>query len=443
MDAYELVEKFKSNPKSRESYQEIIKWCGENVHDFDITNKEQQYLYEMATRYLMKQKIGNLNQSDAKVLINYLAKKYARTYGIENRVTVKILEEQEYRDRFKDNSNATCVSIGNGESEVIYSPRVINNLMSNETLKFIRGLQTIFHEVIHSRQYNDIYGLNNKETQYTGHSYKIALETIMRKVSPEFYKENYLSLIMEYEAEYLGLEEAMKTLDEYYKPNMLQGQNIEEILIEMLKCDGKVSYEDMGKVNFAQSNVNAATLINFAADNYIARRPDIINQIPVLRFAYNSDGTKKNILQLVQDRENLISNNGGNNTQSIDDLYTTIANYRRLDKDEIRLLDGYIEETGADDEFIFNLIRYRLEHQTKMTQEQIDEYMELECRTAANSRESHQGEIMWETRFQSWEKEAGKLPDGIKKKEETVSTIKEMEKQEKTGEKAEIEEEKQ
>ena len=31
MEIQEFVEKFMNNPKTEESYQEVIKWCGENI----------------------------------------------------------------------------------------------------------------------------------------------------------------------------------------------------------------------------------------------------------------------------------------------------------------------------------------------------------------------------------------------------------------------------
>ena len=79
MEAHELVEKFKNNAKTESSYQEVIKYCGENAEKLDLSNEDQQYLFEIATRYLMKIKIGHWNQTDAKLIINYFAKTYANS----------------------------------------------------------------------------------------------------------------------------------------------------------------------------------------------------------------------------------------------------------------------------------------------------------------------------------------------------------------------------
>lgn len=196
MESHELAEKFRNNAKTEASYQEIVEWCGKNASKLDLSNKDQQYLFEMSTRYLMKIKIGHWNENDANLIINYFAKTFASNQGIEKDTIVKIFQDPEYREKFRDDSNATCISHGDGRSEVVYSSRVVDNLTSQDTLRFIRGLQTVFHEVVHSKQYSEIYNTNKEDIQYDGNSYKIALETIMRKVHPKFYKENYPNLIM-------------------------------------------------------------------------------------------------------------------------------------------------------------------------------------------------------------------------------------------------------
>ena len=73
----------KNNTKTEASYQEIVEWCSENASKLNLSNKEQQYLFEMSTRYLMKIKIGHWNEADANLIINYFAKTYANSQGIE------------------------------------------------------------------------------------------------------------------------------------------------------------------------------------------------------------------------------------------------------------------------------------------------------------------------------------------------------------------------
>ena len=158
MDAHELAEKLRNTqPKTVEVFEEVVKWCSDNADNLNIGDSDQKYLYTMATKYLMQIKIGRWNDDDAKIIIEFFAKSYAREYGIEEKITIEILQLPEYQERFKDSSNAKCINMGDGYSCVVYSGNVVDNLKSNDTIRVIRGLQTVFHEVVHSRQYNDLY----------------------------------------------------------------------------------------------------------------------------------------------------------------------------------------------------------------------------------------------------------------------------------------------
>ena len=216
MEIQELVEKFMNNPKTEESYQEVIKWCGENIKNFDLKEKNQIYLYERATRYLMKYKIGKWNKDDANIIITYLSKKFAYQQGIDENVTVKILDEDEYKHTYGDKSSAICVNNDN-TSEIAYSPVVVNNLLSNDSEKILRGMQIIYHEVVHAMQNNVIKNkeINGITIPKTKSIYFMALETIARKYKPGFYEINYSQLLKENHAEKIGLKMALKTMEEY------------------------------------------------------------------------------------------------------------------------------------------------------------------------------------------------------------------------------------
>ena len=83
MEARELVEKVKNNPRTEENYQEIIKWCSENKNQIDLQDKDQSYLYEESARYLMMNKIGKWDKDDAQILINYFVKKTTKGLNIK------------------------------------------------------------------------------------------------------------------------------------------------------------------------------------------------------------------------------------------------------------------------------------------------------------------------------------------------------------------------
>ena len=98
MEAQELAEKFKNLKIQRETdFQEVLKWCKEHYKDLDLTDKNQHYLYEKATTYLMKYRIGKWDRDDANKIVTFLAKKSAWKLGIDENVAVKILSSDEYK----------------------------------------------------------------------------------------------------------------------------------------------------------------------------------------------------------------------------------------------------------------------------------------------------------------------------------------------------------
>ena len=128
-------------------------------------------------------------------------------------------------------------------------------------------------------------------------------------------------------------------------------------------------------------------------------------------------------------------------------------------------LKGYIERTGTDDEFVFKLLKYRVENRTKATPEARKQYMEQIYAIAAKTRcerqeqeikhektnsikdevgdefkpkteqqeqEEQRVEAMWQNRFQSWDRNAINLPNGAKRKEEAVKVIQDIEREKQT-----------
>ena len=382
MEENELIKNFKENP-TIESLKKIVNWCSENVNKMDLTNKIDKILFEESVRHIMKHKKGNWSKNEAKMAINFFAKTYAIKNGIENDVTINILENDEYYEKFKDSSRAVCVSKGNGTSEVYYSSKVVDNLMSEDDVYFIRGLQTVFHEVVHSKQYSEVYKKTDGQErfQFDGKVYKLAVESITKQIVPKFYKENYINLLTEYEAEYYGLEQTMEMIRLYSNPNLFKNVDKEEFLKEMINIDGKSSYEKEGSITFQSKDVNAISFINFATEKYVEKKPEIINEIPVLQYAFNLDGKKKSIIELIEDRDKLIKEYDKEYIEKINDLYMTIANYRKTEKKDIESIDNYILKTGTDDEFVFDLLRLKLEN-TSLNEEQINQYMDSTYRQA-------------------------------------------------------------
>ena len=178
----------------------------------------------------------------------------------------------------------------------------------------------------------------------------------------------------------------------------------------------------------------------------------MLSKYPILQLAYNPDGTKKDIITLLQDRTAQLDS--GVDLKTINELYRTIANQKNFYigglpgvKPEILALGRYIQETGTDDEFVYDLLRDRLQMKN-LTPENIETLIQQQKRAAEVRRnqlraEQHKGqqeiepqekeeqqvEAMWQNRFQSWDRDTAILPDGAKKKSEAVQVMQDLQRQ--------------
>ena len=92
---------------------------------------------------------------------------------------------------------------------------------------------------------------------------------------------------------------------------------------------------------------------------------------------------------MLKEREELIK---GGKKENIDELYKLSLNRKFFDREEgistegeLLDLDTYIEHTGTEDEFIYDLIRFRLSR-SEMTDEQINNFIDDEKEKAAKIR---------------------------------------------------------
>lgn len=405
MEAQELAEKFKNLKIQRETdFQEVLKWCKEHYKDLDLTDKNQHYLYEKATTYLMKYRIGKWDRDDANTIVTFLAKKSAWKLGIDENVAVKILSSDEYKKIYGEKTSVKGECLNNGDStfNITYSPEVVDNLLSNNYDQFLRGMQTVFHEVVHAQQNTVIEHSNIKgvEIPKTKKIYIMALETIARKYNPDFYHDNYAHLIKENHAEKFGLQKALETMKQY-NPSLYQSYN-QEVLTQRAEQYDRNFYESTTKLKTGRE-IDLMLQIDTLSSQFIEKHPDIISKYPILQVGYNSDGTKKDLRQLLTDRAKMLEQ-GKQSSDKIDELYEAIANHRNVltgglkgTKDELYTLDDYLSQTGSEDPFVYNLIRHRLEHKTKLSSEEIENFIERAHQTAAKCRaEKEEKEIIQE-----------------------------------------------
>lgn len=475
MDAHELAEKLKNTqPKTVEALEEVVKWCSDNADNLNIGDSDQKYLYTMATKYLMQIKIGRWNDDDAKVAVNTLAKMSASEMDIDEEVAVKILSDEEYKAMARSKSSkAVCVNHGDDTYTVVYSPKVIEQLKSNHQDDFLDGLQAVFHEVVHAQQGSAIHRaeINGQTVEWSGNTYRSALETIVRQIKPEFYDDNYDSLFKENQAQFIGLQKALVYI-KAFSPKLYELYDVQEMTDRLQGYADKMN--DDRDMTFGSVTTRGDSLVDMICTLYIKDHPEQIKKFPILQRAYNDDGSKKDIIQLLQDRQSLIDSGQAN--AKTNKLYETIANYRNYGKGElladIDALEDYVVSTGTDDEFVFQLIEQKY-RRGNLDEQVIEEYMsdirkkselaredskktveakeleeeeqeiapreeesikdevgdQFEPKTEGQEQEEAQVEAMWQNRFQSWDRNSVNLPNSAKRKEEAVRVMQDIERE--------------
>lgn len=389
MEPKEIYEKIKSG---KGSYEELLDWCNKNKEQMNLEDPYESRLYNALMKFSMKKRIGQLNKEEASIYTHFFAQKTIKDLYLDKKVSIEVLEEEAYCKRDKNNAKGICISHDDGTYTVAYNlSKIAEALTSDNQYKFLFGLKTIFHEIGHVLQ--NVIIAQDSEKVYKKEFYLIALEMIMRKMSSKFYKENYGYLLEENNANKFGLRMALEAIKEA-NPKLYaiyNNKNMKKLIRRYDKEFYKAEFKIKGKKGKAIKSLDTWSEI------YINAHPEILKRYPILKVRYNEEGKKKAILQMLQEREKLIQNNP---KKDIDELYEIILNQKFFyskkgvsTEEELLELDKYIEQTGTDDQFIYDLIKFRLDR-SDLKEEQKEDFIHEEKEKARKVRQKQEKQKM-------------------------------------------------
>ena len=148
-----------------------------------------------------------------------------------------------------------------------------------------------------------------------------------------------------------------------YAPQLLKYYSADKIMAKAKQYDERTESD---VIVFGKSSDRGLQLDNIC-NAYIGANGhlEMLQKYPILQLSYNLDGSKKDIITLLKDREAMLEN--GSDAKSTDELYRMIANKKNFFtqglegiKPEILALGKYIQEIGTEDEFVYDLLRDRL-----------------------------------------------------------------------------------
>ena len=160
---------------------------------------------------------------------------------------------------------------------------------------FLSQLDTVFHELNHFEQV-----LKMKSDKYVSYNnYRMAQEEIT--TSDTIYEDNYWNMLLEMESRLAGkrrVEELIKSLGDNYEFKDLLEQNMERT-----DKEGYIEnvYGVTPKLIHEEGVQEGEAARNQLLHERIAGRPQYLKEYPILRYRYNEDGSRKKILDIVND----------------------------------------------------------------------------------------------------------------------------------------------
>ena len=197
---------------------------------------------------------------------------------------------------FFGNGNGTLGYYNHSNLSIWIDDSLLENYL-NSNILFDKAelFKTMFHEMQHAIQYNNI-----KTGKMNYLTYNFIKEEIIEEYDTKFYNDNYNKIFMESDArkgEILGALEFLSRLNpDFVKAirNDFESEYVAESEEHTIYTDSKKKFP-IGKENYIDISEYVGLLIQ--------SNIQILEENPILSIEYNEDGTKKDIYTLLQEFE--------------------------------------------------------------------------------------------------------------------------------------------
>ena len=359
MEKETLLKTYLDNP-TEDNCKKCVEYCC--LNDYNPGDKTDEQLFHTAAKYLMVCKIGHIDKEEAKLLIKYFSMNYAASLNLADITRVEILNEEDFIEKYGKTSLATCVRDEISHT-LVYSPSIVEKIMSNDLDQFLIGMQKTFHEVVHALQNNIIYsnGVLNNEVPPKLSIYTQTVETVIRRIDSKFYDTNYSKIYKENHAELIGLKTALIYIKNYNsKLYDMYDINYLNELMDKYKEKMKSSLNVFGTEGSHLAIMDPAICI------YVKNHPSVLEELPALNLSFNKDCTKKSITQLLLDRKSKL--NDYEKRDELDELYealcvdqNVVVGGQKGTKEQLKELVNYTQTNGLD-YFEYKIFEKKLSH---------------------------------------------------------------------------------
>ncbi len=277
----------------------------ERSGNIDFTDMEEnQFMKDYANTIISS--FPHISHDDASALLLYVTRSEASRQGVLDNIVVRIDDEIKVGvTRFARIGEKGVIS------EIVFSEKeLIDGVNNGNMTAYVTGIghlvEAASHEVEHAKQNSKMYS-KNPELDYA--TLRMAKESIIIRVNPEFYRNNYRSYTMEQNAFLNGRMQEKKALENLRKvfPEDVFAK-IEKRIDELIEFDKsadttKMKTEESGYTDIDNAEMVLTELTDSIMPMYVT---DALEKYPILSYQYREDGTKKDLLQLFQERDSRI-----------------------------------------------------------------------------------------------------------------------------------------
>ena len=355
------------------------KYFVERAGEIDFTDMEEnQFMEEYANTIISS--FPNISHDEASALLLYVTRNEANRQGILENIRVRIDDKTKVgATRFVGNDEKGPIS------EIVFSEKELIDGVNNGNMEaYVTGIghlvESACHEVEHAKQNTQIY---SQEPQLNSETLRMAKESIVTRVNPEFYRRNYRNDLREKKAFLNGRIQEKKALEilkcvfseEFYS-------KIERRIEELIESDKsadttRMKTEKSGYTNSDNADLVLTELTDDIMQQYAA---DALEQYPILSYQYREDGTKKDLSELFQERDTKI--------QQLQDEFSTASPSRRIEieKDIEGIRAFYDEMVQGDRQLLAQKEKMdKQKNEERNNDEILQEYNEAEVPTITNS----------------------------------------------------------
>ena len=217
--------------------------------------------------------------------------------------------------------------------------RVIDNIRNtnsprDKAIYITNFAQTVLHECTHVEQHEVCEKSKKLDAVTPEYAYKYSLEFLAKDtLGNKYYKrgDNYWKMLFEKDAREEGFSKSLDILSNLIKPNEMHFFYTNDKMDDILN-DAYLEPESIYDENGVKRNRD--NLNNEIAIDAIGKNPALLKRYPILKKAFNKDGTKKHLYQVIKDNaraEKMVKLNPflsqekrNKKMKEVDDLYSEI-----------------------------------------------------------------------------------------------------------------------